>query len=406
MLRCLPALLAVALCLTPPRGARADVFVLANGGQIEGRLLNPDQKPREQYVVEMPGGGQITLNKSQVERVEDRSAALQWYQTAAPQVPHTVAGQWAIAEQCKERNLKAQREFHLQRILELDPEHKDARYALGYSRVDGRWVRPDELMVAQGYVRYRGAWRIAQDVALEQIADRDEKQVRDWRQKLKTWGTWIAKRRGNEQAAVEAIRAIDDPAAAPALAEIVTDADTPNDVKKLCIAALGKLQAPAAVHAFIDRALNDRDVNVRDACLDQLAKFGTAQAVSEFQKLLRSPDNQKVNRGAACLAALRRPEATLPLINALVTEHKFLVPQGGSPGSLNLGFGGGPGGGGNAFGVGGRPKLVTKQLHNEQVLNALVAIHPGVNFGYDVARWQQWYTDQFAPPTSNLRRLE
>jgi hypothetical protein len=150
--------------------------------------------------------------------------------------------------------------------------------------------------------------------------------------------------------------------------------------------------------------LDDKDDNVRDACLDQLARFGAVPAARAFAERLKSPDNKKVNRAGLCLAALKDPESALSLINALITEHKFLVQQGGSPGQMNLGFGSGPGGGGNSFGVGGRPKLVKQDLQNEGVLHALIAIFPGVNLGYDEDAWKRWLADQKTPANLQLRR--
>jgi hypothetical protein len=188
--------------------------------------------------------------------------------------------------------------------------------------------------------------------------------------------------------------------------DVLKDERSPRDLRLLCIDVLGTLQSPVAVEAFIDRATDDPDGYVRDACLDQLSRFGTARAVQKFQQLLESADNKVVNRAAVCLGALKDPSATLSLIEALVTEHKFIIKTGGGPGQLNLGFGGGPGGGGNAFGVGGRPKVVTKSLNNEGALNALVAINPGINFGYDIDAWKQWFIDRHRPPPVSLRRDE
>ncbi len=385
-------------------GAQAAVFLLANGGQIEGQLLNPDQQPRTRYEIEMPDGGRVTLASDQVRQVLTISEELGWYQQWLPKVPNTVEGHWTMAEQCRLRNLKGQREHHLQEILRLDPDHKEARYGLGYSRVGDQWVKTDQWMQDQGYIRYRGAWRIPQDVALEKAIEQFDKTEKDWLRKVKNWRTWVLKARGREQEALEAIRAIDDPTAAAGLVEIVENEKDPRDLRLLCIDVLGDLQSPRAVAAFIRRALQDPDPNVRDACLDQLGRFGTVQAVRAFQALLESPDNNKVNRAAACLAALQDPEATLALINALITEHKFLVKSGGNPGQLNLGFGSGPGGGGGTFGVGGRPKIVKQDLHNESVLNALIAIWPGVSFGYDEEAWKAWLADQQTPDSLNLRR--
>ena len=387
------------------RTAQGAVFLLVTGGQIEGQLLNPQENPRQSYIVRTETGGTVKLALSQVDRVLTVSEDLAWYREALPKVPPTVDGHWAMAEECRRRSLKQQREFHLQEILKLDPEHAEARYGLGYSKLDGNWVKTDEWMLSRGYVRYRGAWRIAQDVALEQVAQRNEKQVKDWRQKVNIWRTAISKRRGKEQDATDAIRAFKDPAAAPALAEIVGDTDEQRDLRLLCIEVLGKLQSPAGVAAFIKQAVEDADPHIREACLDQLARFGTPQAVRICERLLKSKDNRKVNQAALCLGALKDPAATLPLINALVTEHKFVVQSpGGSPGQMNLGFGSGPSGGGNSFSAGGRPQVITKNLRNEGALNALVAIHPGVNFGYDIEQWKRWYVDKDRPTVFDLRR--
>ena len=389
----------------PSPSARGAVFVLVTGGQIEGQLLNPDEKPRQTYVVRTETGATVKLVSTQVDRVLTVSDDLAWYRQALPKVPPTVAGHWTMAEECRRRNLNQQREFHLQEILKLDPEHAEARYGLGYSKVDGNWVKTDEWMLGRGYVRYRGAWRIAQDVALEQTAEKYEKQVKEWRQKVKTLRTAITKRRGKEQEALDAIRAIRDAAAAPALAEIVEDIRESRELRLVCIEVLGKLRCPAGWSAFIKRAVEDADPHIREACLDQLSRFGTPQAVRACEKLLASKDNVKVNRAALCLGALQDPSATQSLINALITEHKFIVQSsGGSPGQMNLGFGSGPSGGGNSFSAGGRPQVIEKKFQNEAVLNALVSLHPGINFGYDVEAWKRWYANKDRPTVLDLRR--
>jgi hypothetical protein len=384
--------------------ARGAVFLLVTGGQLEGQLLNPDEQPRQSYLVRTETGGTVKLTSAQVDRVLTVSEDLAWYRQMLPNVPPTVEGHWAMAEECRQRNLKQQREFHLQEILNLDPEHAEARYGLGFSKIDGNWVHTDEWMSSRGYVRYRGAWRIAQDVALEQAADNHEKQVKDWRQKVKTWRTAILKRRGKELESLEAIRAIRDPAAAPALAEIVEDAHELRDLRLVCIEVLGKLRTARGLAAFVKQAVEDGDPHIREACLDQLSRFGAPQAVRACEKMLTSKDNKRINRAALCLGVLQDTSATRSLINALVTEHKFVIQTGGSPGQMNLGFGGGPGAGGNSFSAGGRPQTIEKRFQNEGVLSALVALHPGINFGYDVDAWKRWYSTKDRPAILDLRR--
>ena len=72
-----------------PCAVLAEVFLLANGGRVEGELLNPDQKPRESYLVRTVTGGQLTLSKDQVKRVVALSEAELRYEELLPRMPQT-----------------------------------------------------------------------------------------------------------------------------------------------------------------------------------------------------------------------------------------------------------------------------------------------------------------------------
>jgi hypothetical protein len=387
-------------------GALASTFLLTNGGQIEGRLLNPDQQPRSAYEIEVAEGGRLVLRADQVQQVLTISDEIRWYQQQRPKVPNTVEGHWEMAEQCRQRNLSAQREHHLNQVLQLDADHREARLALGFSRVKDQWIKTDEWMQSQGLVRYRGAWRTPQDIALEKAREQADLSEKQWLRKIQNWRTWILKGRGREQQALAALRAIEDPAATAGLIEIIENEKNPPELRRLCIQVLGRMKTPRSIEVFVQRALQDSDPNIRDACLDELKRFGTKQAVWRFQALLRSPDNKLVNRAGLCLGVLRDPEPTRSLIDALVTEHKYLLQPAGGPGQMNLGFGSGSTGGGGTFGVGGRPKIIQREHKNDGVLSALVAIwqEQNVNFGYDQDAWRAWLADQQGPATATLRR--
>ncbi len=383
---------------------RAAVFLLTNGGQIEGKLLNPDQQPRKDYRILLDDGARLMLHADQVQQVLTLSEELRWYQQAAAGVPDTVEAHWEIAEQCRVKNLPAQREHHLNQILRLDPDHREARIALGFSRVKNQWVKTDQWMQDQGYIRYRGAWRTPQDVALEQAREQADLAEKQWLRKIRSWRTWILRARGQERQGWAAIRAIDDPAATAGLIEIIENEKDPAELRRLCIQVLGRLQTPRSIEVFVERAMQDPDANIRDASLDELKRFGTQQAVWRFQALLESPDNKVVNRAGVCLAVLGDPQSTRLLIDALITEHRYLLQPAGNPGQLSLGFGDAPGAGGSGFGVGGRPKIIQQEHRNEGVLRALTTLWPGVNFRFDQQAWRDWLADKGAPGRTSLRR--
>jgi len=88
------------------------------------------------------------------------------------------------------------------------------------------------------------------------------------------------------------------------------------------------------------------------------------------------------------------------LIDALISEHKFVRR---SPG-ISTGFDGQGGGG---LSVGGRPKVEKRTMRNAQVLNALTSLTPqGINFGFDQEGWREWYVHVNTPRGGQLRRSE
>ena len=86
-----PCLSLAVPCLSLCRAVRADMFVLANGGRIEGAWLNPDESPRASYQIETPFGGRLTLDGAEVERVVVKSEAERRYEAFLPSVPDTAA---------------------------------------------------------------------------------------------------------------------------------------------------------------------------------------------------------------------------------------------------------------------------------------------------------------------------
>ena len=80
------------------------------------------------------------------------------YERIRPTYADTAAAQWELAQWCREHKLTAQRETHLRRVIELEPNHVEARHALGYSQQPTANGLPrDEIMTQRGYRKYKGA---------------------------------------------------------------------------------------------------------------------------------------------------------------------------------------------------------------------------------------------------------
>ena len=382
--------------------ALAEVFVLAGGGRVEGTLLNPEQDPRVNYLVMTQDGVQLTLTTQRVTEFIEATDLRRRYEEFLAKLPDTVEGHLDMAERCAKAGLKPEREFHLQRVLKFDPDHTEARHALGYSRVDSRWVKMEEFRRNQGYTRHRGSWRLDQEKRLMEGRNERELEVKDWKRKLKLWRSWLVKARGKQGEAVTAIRGMNRKRCAPALADQLKDDDENPNRKLLYIEVLSKLNSQVGVSAFIDRAIDDQSAAVRDRCLDALVKFGGEAAAQAFVKKLDDDNNIIINRAAAGLARLGSEDSTLPLIEALTTKHRQVISQGG--GNLGVGFGNN---GLNSFSAGNRgPKVIEREVRNQAALGALTAIHRGVNFAYTKEQWRNWYASQNSPRGVNLHRLD
>jgi hypothetical protein len=374
----------VALVVGAGSEARADLFVLASGGRIEGTLVNRDQSPRETYVIQTTVG-QVTLAKSQVEQwLRPRPAEVE-YERIYSTFPDTPEGQWKLAAWCLEQGLTAQRKTHLERIVELDPEHAEARRALGFSKLNGRWTTQEDLMKSRGFLRYRGRWLLPQEVEVLEKKDRTEKAEKEWAQKLDRWQNGLGTDR--DTVARDAIRAIVDPAAVKALA-VLMKRDSPEKVRLLYADALARIGAPEALQALAMSSLHDASEEVRLTCIDNLAKTKSHEVVSYYVSQLKSKDNQIVNRAAVGLSHMGDRSAILPLIDALWTTHKFKIVTGsGSSNGISSTFSSTGGGG---MSMGGGPKIIKKELRNQAVLDALVML-TGVNYGFEVGNWKAWY---------------
>lgn len=390
-----------ASCLATP--ALGDVFVLHSGGRIEGELLSPAaETPQELHV--HTASGDMVLPADLVAEVITKSQEQRHYEAILPQMPPDVEGNWKMAQWCANNKLPEQREHHLQKILELDPNNEDARHALGYIRRRGEWIITEQWMKSQGLIRHEGKWMYPQDVAMSERTKKLEDGVKEWRVKLRSY--LLQMRRGGDKAAkVQAeIAAIQDQLATEPLVELLQD-DKYQMMRDTLIDALGNLNNLPSTLALTKVALEDPNASIRDRAIIVLERRPNEAAVGQLIALLHSKDNTAVNRAASVLARLKHPAAIDTLIDSLVTSHQFKVTQG-NPGETSASFGSGSSGG---FQFGGsKPQIITQDMKNEAVLRALVETlqTEGItaNFGYDEVQWKHWNANRQAPPSVDLRR--
>jgi hypothetical protein len=389
------ALMVCGLAATAVRAADTSVFVLSSGGQVVGELLNPNESPRTKYVVRTTLGGEITLERDQVKEIVRRRPAEVEYDKLRPQFADTADGQWQLSEWCREQSLIALRQKHLKRVIELDPNHVEARRALGYSLVEGKWRTQDEVMTERGYVEYKGRWRLKQEVDILEQQKKNELSEKAWFNNVKRWREWLdTDRRLDGQKNLLEIR---DPLAVPALKKFL-ETERVEGVRILLVEALAR---NGAYSILADRSLQDPSLEVRLTCLDFLDDAQHPAIVAMYIQKLRDKDNAIVNRAAVGLQRMKDPSAIGPLVDALVTTHTFKISNGAPEGSYTASLG--PNGTG--FGMGqNAPQIVKQEMHNGAVLDALITLAGGVNYNYDVGMWRKWLATRGKSAPLDARR--
>ncbi|MCE9552402.1 MAG: hypothetical protein K8T91_03370 [Planctomycetes bacterium] len=382
---------------------QADIFKLKSGGEIRGELANAEESPREKYIVRPYAGGELTLPAAVVSQVVHQRSVDVEYEKAKVKMADTAEEHWKMAEWCRDKKLDGNRETHLQRIIELEPDHAAARLRLGYTRVGERWLTLEERMKEEGKIKHGNRWVLAQELELIKQREADKKSQGDWHAKLSLWRKWLDGDKAG--AARREILDIHDKAADDPLITKLKREKDPR-VRELYAEALSNIGTPAAVKTIVEYSIGDPNRSFREFCRDLIEKHKPAGALPLFVKGLSDKDNAVVNRAARGLGRLGDQAAVRPLIDALVTKHKYIINQGGGAGSISPTFSrDANGNGGAGLSSGGGPKIVIRSLHNDEVLAALVKL-TGQDFDFDVNGWKSWFAanKQEKQPAANARR--
>jgi HEAT repeat protein len=365
--------------------AAADVFLLGGGGRVEGELINADEKPRAKFIVRTAPGATITLSAEQVKEVVRSSPVEAEYEALRHKQPDTPAGHMTLADWCRDNRLSEQRKLHLERVIELETNHPEARSQLGYNRLGGQWRTREEHMASLGKVQHKGEWYYPQEIEIIQRRDEANRLRQEWVANLKRWRDWLGGPK--DQTARQSIADIADPAALPALQQALAE-DLPDEVRVMYVRAVARIETFDALMMLAERALTDPSAEVRATSLDLLIEAPQPAIVNYFMQQLQSKDNNVVNRAAYGLLRFKDDRAVGPLIDALVTKHKFAVTTGNPGGGMtasNNSFGGG-------LSMGSSTKIHQVELQNQAVLDALIVLAGGqANYQYNIDAWKQWY---------------
>jgi hypothetical protein len=392
---------AISFLLFPiPSLSATSTLLLKDGGTLEGELLNPEEMNRRVYRIKTPEGLEITLEAKLVERIQprERDVVIE-YNRDAPLTNSTVENHFYWAKWCSENQLPDQVRVHWQQILELDPEHAEARKVLGYSRTPSGWVSHEDTYVKRGLIQDRqGRCKTPQQIEVENILGGQTEEAQHWQRTIRE----LYRRLPNPQAEAE-LWAIRHPDAFVPIRKILVD-ETDPEKRKMLLRLLAQFSDVASLQFVAAWAIRPDEPydEVRKLCVEELRKRikehpeirQTVMAV--YRNSLNPRAGQEVILLAAqAVADFGGYEAVPELIEVLVVmKTETYQPQAPTYGI---------GSGGSGFSQPGGP--VTRQIPvtNQPVLSALRKL-TGVNFEFNQGAWREWYRQSQRSPSLNLRR--
>lgn len=140
--------------------APADVIHLKDGTVLEGKVVDDGSR----FCV-IDRDKKYAVAKSKVAKVEPRKSFMEEYEARLDKLPEDDAeaiyefGRWLVENEWPTRARLAYQE-----VLDLDPDHRAARRALGYKLYEGEWVGPDELKRRKGLIEFEGRWYTRHDL--------------------------------------------------------------------------------------------------------------------------------------------------------------------------------------------------------------------------------------------------
>jgi len=187
----------------------ADEVYLKGAGTLTGRII---QQTDTIILIDI-GNGEVGVPPDRV--VKGRSPLDEYDERAARLGPQDVNGWRNLGRWAGGKGLSAQSRQAYENVLKVAPNDPEARQALGYVLVDGRWLTEEESYRARGYVKYEGEWMTPAEAQLAQSSAEADRARRDAEQRAAD--AEAAKQRADQQAqeaearAQQAENAVSDP---------------------------------------------------------------------------------------------------------------------------------------------------------------------------------------------------
>jgi len=381
--------------------AMADTLELSGGGHLSGQA-----KTRGDFaVVKVDDQIQLAIPTSRVRRTVT-SSELAIYRERAKAAGEDAEKHYRLAIWCGKNvpgDSRLYKRLHMRRAVEIDSDHSNARVWLGYKKQKGKWILKSKLMRDRGMIWRGGRWELPEAMAISEGQSSANIEAKQWIREVNRLVKSV--QIGNVKkapGAMVALKAIDDPSAASAIALQLKNSrgnkSQSRELRRLWVKLLGRFRNRNSVAALVLAGIEEADATIREEALEQLVKYGSGSAVATYLPMLKSNDNAQINRAARALFWFPDPELAMTYVNALVTEHRRIEAPGPQ---TQVGFGD-QGERGLAFGQ--KPQVVARKKTNPAVQSLLREIEPDVDHGYDEQAWLEYFAKKRGSYDGDLRR--
>ncbi|MFT5301089.1 MAG: hypothetical protein ACI87E_005297 [Mariniblastus sp.] len=294
--------------------------------------------------------------------------------------------------------------FHLERIVELDPNDVKAKRKLGMRLIDSqdRWVPELQYFNSIGFEKSGTSWA---PIRQAEVSRQHQTILAINGERKSSFSLWLKKWRKSPNARylqAELYQFCDAPAV-PYIYDEWINEDDPRK-RSMYIYAIGRVPSRVAQNALCEISINDTVIANRENAMVQLAQehYSKAGTVAYLSRFLPSPGRSstpprsQILRAAFAIGEMGDESAVLKLTPALITTHQ--VQAGDQPGRTKVGTDNT-----GTFNFGGDTAPVNRSFQNDDVVAALRKL-TNEDFGFDELAWKRWYIENHTHHDIQLRR--
>lgn len=403
------------LCALTSDG-RGDVIQLRNGGEIRGEIDRQSVRDGGPLTITTLSGSEIVVERDAFTQYAFRPVRIEEFESRLRRIEPSVEAYWELVEWCAQQRMTPQRNECLERIIELNPNHAEARRLLDHVEFKGEWMTREEMMRERGFVKYRNRYITEQELALIEKTQSEREQEREWQNRIRQWSGWLyGSHPARAEEALLSLQNLKEPAAITGLVNVFQN-HPDKQGRQLLVQVLSQMDHTATIGPLAAQAVFDSDPEIRYLAANSIPERFHPTASERIALNLRHKDNAIVRRAAEALKVVGGEASIDDLIDALVTQHTVTVhvpvqeaftlntntgnlasAQPVIPPNVELMYRAGqlPYG----YQVAQPPVVKTRAVKyqvaasNEEALVALQML-TGENFGFDERSWRIWFASR------------